>query len=112
MLVTVHAGLAIAFKCPELPIDKEEGDMLANATVNMMAEFDIVPDPKTQAVIGMIIAAGIVYGPRAAMIRARLAQEAKERAAGANGAGVAGIYAADGSAMGTTDFGPVPPPPN
>lgn len=80
-------------------IDQEEGELLATASVNMMQQFDIAPDPKTQAIIGMIMATATVYGPRIYMIRARLAQEAKEAKAGK-----AGVYAPDGAPVGTTDY--------
>lgn len=86
-------------------IDDEEGKLLATASCNMLAEFDIAPDPKTQAIIGMIIAAATVYGPRVIMIRARLAQEEKEKESGK-----AGVYNPDGSAAGMTDFSIHPAP--
>jgi hypothetical protein len=106
-LVIVHAGIAAATKCPEMEIDAEEGKILANASANVMAQFDLAPDPKTQAIIGLIMACGTVYGPRAFMIRMRQAQERSE------GAGTAGVYAADGSAAGTTTYTPAASgPPN
>lgn len=78
--------------------------MLANATANVLEQFDLKPDPKIQAVIGLVMAAGTVYGPRVYMIQARKAQEKREKAAGENGTGTAGVYDANGAAMGTTEF--------
>lgn len=103
-LVIIHTGIAGVTGLPELVIDKAEGDMLANATANVLAQFDITPDPKTQAIIGMIMACGAVYGPRAFAYRMRKAQEAKETEPG-----TAGVYGPGGEAMGTTGFteGPV-----
>jgi len=82
-----------------LSIDKAEGDMLANATANMLAQFDITPDPKTQAIIGMIMACGAVYGPRVMLYRMRKAQERQETQPG-----TAGVYDASGNPVGTTEF--------
>jgi hypothetical protein len=104
ILVVVHAGLATATGTPELAIDAEEGGVLAGATVNMLAEFDITPDPRTQAIIGFVVACASVYGPRVYVIRARKAQQAREHAAGADGVGTAGVYGADGAPAGTTEF--------
>jgi hypothetical protein len=78
--------------------------MLAAATANVMEEFDLKPDPKTQAIIGLVIAAGTVYGPRMVLIQMRRAQEQRERAANNNGEGVAGVYDEFGNAVGTTPF--------
>ena len=103
-LVFVHAGLAEATKTPELSITENEGHTLAEASINLMVEFDITPDPKTQAIIGMIVAAGMVYGPKVYMIRARKEQQAREKPASANAAGTGGIYAHDGTPLGTTEF--------
>jgi hypothetical protein len=76
--------------------------MLANAAANVLAQFDIAPDPKTQALIGLILAAGAVYAPRVVVYRARMAQERQERKAG-----VAGVYGTEGEPQGTTTFSEV-----
>jgi hypothetical protein len=78
-LQLLHMGIASATSAPEMAIDKAEGDMLAKATVNLLDQFDITPDPKMQAVAGLVIAAGSVYGPRVYLIRERLKQEARNR---------------------------------
>jgi hypothetical protein len=102
--VILHTGIAGISNTPELVIDEDEGRMLAAATANVMEEFDLKPDPKVQAIVGLVVAAGTVYGPRTVLIQMRKAQEKREKAAGSNGAGTAGVYNADGSAAGTTDF--------
>jgi hypothetical protein len=104
VLVILHTGIAGISNTPELVIDEDEGRMLAAATANVMEEFDLKPDPKVQAIVGLVVAAGTVYGPRTVLIQMRKAQEKREKAAGSNGAGTAGVYNADGSAAGTTDF--------
>jgi len=78
-LMLLHVGIASSTRCPEMVLDKGESDMLAKATVNVMEQFDITPDPKVQAMAGLIIAAGTVYGPRVYLIRDRVKQEAKQR---------------------------------
>jgi hypothetical protein len=96
--VILHTGISAISGIPEIAIDRSEGDILANATANVLAQFDIAPDPKTQAIIGMIMACGAVYAPRVIAYRMRTAQEAQERE------GQAGVYSADGSPQGTTNF--------
>lgn len=100
-LVILHTGIAGITGVPEIAIDASEGDILANASANVLAQFDIAPDPKTQAIIGMIMACGAVYAPRVVVYRMRKAQEEKERA------GEAGIYSPDGTPQGTTSFSTV-----
>lgn len=78
-LALLHMGIASATSAPEMVIDKNESDMLAKATVNLLDQFDITPDPKMQAVAGLIIAAGSVYGPRVYLIRERLKEQARNR---------------------------------
>lgn len=77
ILVVLHTGIAGATKTPEIAIDKDDADTLAKATSNVLAEFNIAPDPKVAAVIGLVIAAGSVYGPMAVSIRLRKQAEAK-----------------------------------
>jgi len=79
-LVMLHLGIASATKSPEFVIDKEEGDLLSRATVNVLEQYDIRPDPKLQAMFGLIVAAGTVYGPRAFLIQKRRAEERAAKA--------------------------------
>jgi hypothetical protein len=71
-LMIVHAGLASVSKVPELEIDKEESKVLATSVANVLAEFDITPDPKAQAIVGLIIAMGSIYGPRMYLYNERM----------------------------------------
>jgi hypothetical protein len=71
----LHLGIAGATKTPEMALDEDESKLLANATVNLLSEFDIRPDPKVEAAFGLIIAAGSVYGPRFYLINKRRAEE-------------------------------------
>lgn len=77
VLAIVHAGLASATKTPELALDDDDAGALAKAAANVLIEFDIQPNPKVQAVVGLVMTAGAVYGPKVYMIRERK-REAKE----------------------------------
>jgi len=48
-----------------------EADALANAAANVLIEFDIQPNPKVQAIVGLVMTAGSIYGPRVYLIRER-----------------------------------------
>ena len=78
ILAIVHAGLASATKTPELALEIDDAEALANATANVLIEFDIQPNPKVQAVVGLVMTAGAVYGPKVYMIRERWKEERKE----------------------------------
>jgi hypothetical protein len=78
--------------------------LLATATANVMEQYDLKPDPKTEALIGLIVAAGTVYVPRYVTIRLRHVQERAERKAREGQPGAAGVYDAAGAPMGTTEY--------
>jgi hypothetical protein len=62
-----------------MAISEDEGKLLAEASVNVMREFDITPDPKAEAIIGLIVAAGTVYGPRYYLVKTRHAEEKRTK---------------------------------
>lgn len=74
-LIIVHIGLAAATKAPEMVLEESEADALAKSTANVLEQFDIRPDPKIEAVVGLLMTAGSIYGPRAWLIRERLKSE-------------------------------------
>lgn len=78
-LMLVHTGIASATKMPELQLENGEAEILARASARVMEEFDIRPDPKIEAVIGLVIAAGTVYTPKVYFIRQRMKAERDER---------------------------------
>lgn len=98
-LVIFHASMAAMLKTPELEIEAEEAQGLAESGLTLAAMYDITPDPKLQAAILFAGQVGMIYGTRIVAIRARKRQEAKEKEPG-----TAGVYAADGTPMGTTAF--------
>lgn len=89
---------------PELELDKEESDLLANAGAQLLSEFDLKPDPKTEAIIGFIVACATVYGPRAAIIAMRKKKERETMEKGK-----AAVYNANGTFAGETSFADVTP---
>lgn len=74
-LLIVHAGLASVTKIEELSLEPTEGKVLAQALANVLAEFDIQPDPKVQAIVGLIVAGGSIYGPRMYLYQERMKRE-------------------------------------
>jgi len=78
MLGIVHLGIATATKLPELALDSDDEKTLASAVLNVADQFDIRPDPKVEAILGLIVAAGVVYGPKVVMIRERKKEEKAE----------------------------------
>lgn len=75
ILAIVHAGLASATKTPEIVLDGDDADALAKAATNVLVEFDVTPNPKVQAVVGLVMTCGAVYGPKAYLIKERLKEE-------------------------------------
>lgn len=84
VLAIVHAGLASATKTPELALDTDEATSLAQATANVLIEFDVQPNPKVQAVVGLVMVAGSLYGPRVYLIKERRKEEKEKRAERSN----------------------------
>lgn len=96
ILVIVHAGISGVTNTPELALEKGEGDLLAGAAVPVLDLFDFAPDPRFVAVFGLVMASVQVYGPRAYLIRARLAAEKDAKMKRANRPG-------NGAAPGTAE---------
>lgn len=79
MLGFVHLGIASALKTPEIKLEDDESKALAQATARVLEEFDWTPDPKVQAVVGLIMTAGSIYAPKVYFIRERKKAEKVER---------------------------------
>lgn len=58
-----HLGLAATVN-PILALKDEESKALAEATANVLSEFDIRPNPKVEAILGLVFTASGIYGPR------------------------------------------------
>lgn len=72
MLYIMHLGIAQATQSPEMILTDDDAKMLAEASANVLSEFDIRPSPKAEAIVALVMAAGSIYGPRAYLIRERL----------------------------------------
>lgn len=75
MIGFVHIGIANVAKCPEMLLAPQECQALAMATANVMEQFDIRPDPKVTAIVGLLTTAGTIYLPRTYLIQKRRAEE-------------------------------------
>lgn len=75
MLAIVHVGLAGVTKTPELVLEEDEAKSLAMASANVLEQFDITPDPRVTAVLGLVTTCGMIYGPRVYLIRERKKEE-------------------------------------
>jgi hypothetical protein len=98
-LVIFHASMAAMTKTPELELDGEEAQGLAESGLTLAAMYDITPDPKLQAAILFAGQVGMIYGTRIVAIRARKRQEEKETKPH-----TAGLYDANGNPIGTTTY--------
>lgn len=74
-LAIVHLGISKATQIPEIELDDEDAHNLGEATVNVLNEFDIRPDPKIEAIFGLIVAAGSIYAPKYILYRKRIEDE-------------------------------------
>lgn len=79
MIGFVHIGIAAVSKCPEIALDDSESKALAGATAKVMEQFDMTPDPRITAVVGLLTTAGTIYVPRYYLITTRLKKERKEK---------------------------------
>lgn len=60
---------------PEMELDKDESAALGLAIENVAQHYDITPDPKVMAWVGLIGTCATIYGPRAAAWRLRIGME-------------------------------------
>lgn len=75
VLLVLHLGLAGATKTPELALEPQEAEALAQATAKVLEEFDVRPNPKVEAIISLGVVAGSIYGPRMYLIADRRKKE-------------------------------------
>lgn len=98
-LLLFHTSMAAMTKTPELELEAQEAQGLAESGLTLAAMYDITPDPKLQAALLFASQVGMIYGTRIVAIRARKSQEKEERRKG-----TAGMYDADGNPIGTTSY--------
>ena len=77
-LMLAHNVPAQLLQAPEWAIDKTESELLSSAIVDCLAAFDLPIDPRAEAVIGLLGACAIVYGPRVMIARGKKSQPARK----------------------------------
>lgn len=77
MLLAIHMMVATATGVPEFAIDQAESHVLADALANLGDHYKINISGKPGAVLGVIYAAGIVYGPRAVALFVKSRKQAQ-----------------------------------
>lgn len=82
-MLIVHAGIASLTSIPELELERDDSERLAKATVNVLNEFDFVPSPKVQAIVGLVTTAGMIYGAKYYQYKLRVTEEKERDAASA-----------------------------
>ena len=60
----LNTGIAYLTSFEDFKLTDNESLQMANATANVMDQFDYVPDPKIAAVMGLVTTASMIYGPR------------------------------------------------
>jgi len=79
--MVLHLGIANMTKFPDFALDDKESATLAQATANLMAEFDMSVDPKIAAVMGLVSTAGTIYIPRYYLYQQHVAATKRKKAA-------------------------------
>lgn len=70
-LKVVHLGIANLTAFPEFALNDTEAGALSASVVNVMQAFDIRPDPRAQAVVGLMMTSAMIYGPRFYVLKNR-----------------------------------------
>ena len=68
LLLSIHTMLALSTGLEELAIEPNEAHTLAEAAAELASYYKIKLDGKNGAMLGMVMAIGAVYGPRAVAI--------------------------------------------
>jgi len=80
-LLMAHTWAAVFLKCPEIALNEDEAKRLSDA-YSSFCEYHTVPilSAKRMSEINMILALGMVYGPRFVAVRNRIKNERVEKA--------------------------------
>lgn len=112
ILLSCHAMLAGIAKTPELAIDKQESDALADASAKVAELYDVSADPKTVAWCNLAMTVGMIYGTRFVAISARRKLERskrREKVVPINGSGFSPDSPTGPGKLPDWDTGPLPP---
>lgn len=81
-LLMAHTWAAVFLKCPEIALTQDEAKRLSDSYANFCEYHDIpILSAKRMSEINMILALGMVYGPRVVAVRNRIKEEAKVKKA-------------------------------
>ncbi len=78
----LNTGIAFLTKFDDFKLEDSEAMQMANATANVMEQFDYTPDPKVAAVLGLVTTTSMIYGPRLYLYRShtkKIAEQKKEK---------------------------------
>lgn len=75
VIAGLHDVVAFVGKMPEMSLEKSEADLLSNAAVPVLAQFNVTPDPRIVSAFALCAAIATVEGPRIYLIRERMARE-------------------------------------
>ena len=78
--VILFSSLSVSalFKAPEFGCNDAESTALAGALANVLEQFDIRPDPKVEAIFGLIMVSATIFGPKAYLYNQRIKEARKE----------------------------------
>lgn len=76
----LNAGISYMTRFDDFRLDDDEAMDMANATAQVMSQFDYTPDPKVTAVMGLVTTTGMIYGPRIYLYRQELKKKAEKSA--------------------------------
>lgn len=68
----IHMALAGALKIEELNMGLDEAGALVVASLDVMKEYDLTPDPKTAAWMNLVMVSATVYGTRVMAYQTRM----------------------------------------
>lgn len=68
----IHCTLANMLKVPELEMGVEEAGTVVTASVDVLSQYDLTPDPKTAAWLNLTMVLATVYGMRVMAYQTRM----------------------------------------
>lgn len=75
----LNTGIAFITRFDDFKLEDAEAMQMAEATANVLEQFDYTPDPKIAAVLGLVTTTSMIYGPRVYLYRKDLEKRAAKR---------------------------------
>ena len=75
----LNTGIAYLTRFDDFKLEDDEAQSMAEATANVMAQFDYVPDPKVAAILGLVTTSSMIYGPRLYLYRKEIAKRTADK---------------------------------